>query len=879
MANIKKSYNFSNGFQIDDDNVVVNANGLVGFGTTIPTEVVDVYGNIKISASSQIPGAIGLLTCASIYTKRIEVEQNTILKSGSIGLASFTSGGIVTASNSALGGLAFFGDGAGLINIPTSQWVDVATGIAQSSSYAAGNVGIATNYPVFPLQVGGNNVVSGFGGGLGINRVGDVITPTGIITAAKFSGDGSTLTNLNASQLTSGTVSPDILPTIPNSKLSSDINLTGIITANQFSGQFIGTVTGNVVGIASTALSLTSDAKIDVLEITVGFATCGVATISKLDVARGGTSSNNATLGINTLTHRSDLHISKNSGIASALLTSSQNSYSLFTLGRNAGSQSGAMRFGFVGSASRKYSNANSLDIINNDTGSLNFYASNTDAKMFWLWDNQSEPAMTLISNGTNGGSLIIGAAGTTLLADERLRVSGILTVTSNAFVNGNLVVGGSINAGSVNISLDNKNINTTVTSGISTFYNTYVRNQLSIAGGTEYQPLVGTGFSAIDVVIGNWSAAPRTECVVLSDNGIGIGTTAPRYSALGFSTSIRLDALAANAIFRAVGVGSTVLSAAVDFSNAGNIGVGTNYRYMIVPKVPTNQLPSVGVQAGGIVYDTTSGTFKGYSGSSWTDFAAAGTTGSISVTENNPTSGGSVTRYIFFGDNTSGTNQTVKADPDLTYDPRTNTLTAGTFSGNFSGSITDATNASNVALTASNTSSAFKIPFANTTGNADTTTGLLIDNGSTFTYNPLSNTLTAGNFVGNGSGLTGVTASPSYTQNSQSGAYTLQSTDKGKYIDYTPTTGGGGGNSEITLSSTLAASPGQQVIIYVNNAAGGGALPAKLVPSGVSLYYAGNSVSVTRIEMDRNAVLTLLCVGTDSYVAYGTGLTAVVVP
>ena len=33
MANINKSFNFRNGVKVDNDNFVVNANGLVGIGT------------------------------------------------------------------------------------------------------------------------------------------------------------------------------------------------------------------------------------------------------------------------------------------------------------------------------------------------------------------------------------------------------------------------------------------------------------------------------------------------------------------------------------------------------------------------------------------------------------------------------------------------------------------------------------------------------------------------------------------------------------------------------------------------------------------------------------------------------------------------------
>ena len=38
MANIKKNFNFRNGVQVDDDNLLVTSTGLVGIGTTIPNE-------------------------------------------------------------------------------------------------------------------------------------------------------------------------------------------------------------------------------------------------------------------------------------------------------------------------------------------------------------------------------------------------------------------------------------------------------------------------------------------------------------------------------------------------------------------------------------------------------------------------------------------------------------------------------------------------------------------------------------------------------------------------------------------------------------------------------------------------------------------------
>ena len=47
MANIRKSFNLRNGVQVDEDNLFVNSLGNVGLGTTVPSETLDVRGNIK----------------------------------------------------------------------------------------------------------------------------------------------------------------------------------------------------------------------------------------------------------------------------------------------------------------------------------------------------------------------------------------------------------------------------------------------------------------------------------------------------------------------------------------------------------------------------------------------------------------------------------------------------------------------------------------------------------------------------------------------------------------------------------------------------------------------------------------------------------------
>ena len=57
MANIKKSFNFRSGVQVDDDNLVVSPTGLIGIGTTVPTQALDIRGDFVCSGlSSAVKG-------------------------------------------------------------------------------------------------------------------------------------------------------------------------------------------------------------------------------------------------------------------------------------------------------------------------------------------------------------------------------------------------------------------------------------------------------------------------------------------------------------------------------------------------------------------------------------------------------------------------------------------------------------------------------------------------------------------------------------------------------------------------------------------------------------------------------------------------------
>ena len=216
MPNYNKSFNFRNGVQVDDDNLVVDTLGKVGIGTSVPTEFLDVRGNAVVS---------GFTTASDVYSKNIRITgiiTASTLTDGKVTISS----GIVTASS---GVVTYYGDGGRLSNLPTSQWLDVDVGLGFTSIYSQGFVGIATNDPRYPLQIGGTNNLGAFLDGVGINSNGNIVA-TGIVTGAKFIGIGSDLTLLNASNISSGTISNDRIPVLLNSKLPSNISVSGIVS-------------------------------------------------------------------------------------------------------------------------------------------------------------------------------------------------------------------------------------------------------------------------------------------------------------------------------------------------------------------------------------------------------------------------------------------------------------------------------------------------------------------------------------------------------------------------------------------------------------------------------------------------------------------------
>ena len=217
MASINKSFNFRHGVQVDDKDFTVRGS-LVGIGTTVPTEKLDVRGNVNVSGFTSSV----YLNVSGVSTFTGHVNSSTVGASGSI-----------TA-------VKFYGDGSNLSALPTSQWVDVDVGLGYTSIYNnGGNVGVGTTDPRHSMQVGGDPT---FGStGVGIHSAGNVHA-TGVITATTFVGE----------------IDSASLDTNP-----SGITVTGVATAASFSGNIVGNITGNVTGnvnatsLDSSTLSVT----------------------------------------------------------------------------------------------------------------------------------------------------------------------------------------------------------------------------------------------------------------------------------------------------------------------------------------------------------------------------------------------------------------------------------------------------------------------------------------------------------------------------------------------------------------------------------------------------------------------------------------------
>ena len=655
MANIRKTFNFRNGVQVDEDNFIVDALGKVGIGTTVPTQMIDCRGDAKF---------VGIITSQSIEVRHVNVSGVTTFSGDThVGAAItfYPSSGIISATS-------IRGDGRNLINIPTSQWTDINAGLGFTSIYNGGFVGVSTNDPRFTFQVGGNNDLTIFADGVGINSSGGIVA-TGVVTATNFKGDlegaqviGNLIGNVDAISgvSTVGTVRFDtghvynaLSVGSTNLNVSGVSTFAGIITATggayivdgltvdrshvtgvstvtgtlvvsdrayvdsiMLNGNTINTLTGNLI-LDSSATGGTIDVNdnMDVAGIVTatggftGAVNAGVATVtSTLDL--GGVSK----LGVQTSTPQSQFHV-YNAGISSVQVESGSNA-AVLSLGTNVNKQQTSAEIVY-GKNGLTYSDTGSLDVINYNNSHLNniihlgSQAGINTGSWNWIYGKaQSAPKMTL----TYEGNLGIGKTNAAQPLDVvgNANVSNNLTVGGNGTVSSNLTVTGNLTVnGSNNISIAGKNLD--VTTGHSKVKNLDITNNLTVTG------IVTTNTS---VAIGGTASISR-YFNVNADGHVAIGT-----NFVMTPGTVGLDARHTQAIMGGIGIGRTVLTAAVDFSNAGRNHTdvvvdpaAVNRMYMIPPKVTTAERNALtGVVAGATVYNTNTNKLQCHNGSGWQD-------------------------------------------------------------------------------------------------------------------------------------------------------------------------------------------------------------------------------------------------------------------
>ena len=590
--NINKSFNFRNGVQVDEDNFIVNPNGLVGIGTSIPREILDVYGTAKIT---------GLVTTTNLAVSGVSTFYGNVKIGSAITFNSST--GIVSAT-------AFYGDGQYLLNV---EQVAVDGWIVNAGTLStASKVGIGTTIPYYSLQVGNDPLT---GNGFSVDALSGNVNTTGILTASNlktigsitgynFSGFGTDITGINATNISNGTLNNLRLPssinltgiitgysfsgfgtditginatnisngTLNNSRLPTDLNISGIITANSgvitsltagiasITQLYVSGVTtsiqgfvGNLVGIASTALSLSGSPSITVANITsTNINNSGVITSSNLHIGTGGvnfTALSSGKVGIGTTNPTSQLQIRKSG--ESLLEVISDTSSAIISIGHSVG----------VGNSTGTFQyNSKNVELSNNDTGNLDFYIHRgtpgiSTGNFRWFYGQGNSQKLTL----TYQGKLGIGKTN----PNETFHIVGTSTVTSNAYFGNHIYVKENIYFKSLKDGVVETNTN--VTSGISTFSTLY------LYGGTNVLGIATNN-------AGSYKFKIQDNSPAYLGNDVGIGTTNATDPA---NSSQSLLKVFGNSYLRSANIGTSISiglgTVTANIINANDVITSTN--------------------------------------------------------------------------------------------------------------------------------------------------------------------------------------------------------------------------------------------------------------------------------------------------------------
>ena len=377
MANIRKSFNFRSGLQVDNDNFVVNETGNVGIGTSTPQEyLLNVYGDKALRVT-------GLTTTGRLY-------------------AGIGTVGVLSATSADVSGILTVGQ----LKVGSSEIFDNLIGYARTT-FITDNAGVGFHTTA---KLGINTTTSPGASDVEFKVHGNADV-TGVLTATTFSGSLPVT---------------DLSGTLTNAQLPTDINKpTGIITAFSFVGALTGT--------ATAASSLTGSPNVSASNVSSGVVTA----TTELNVGTGGTaltSLDSGRLGIGTAIPTSEIQVRKTSG--SLVEVVSDSGQARISVGQSvgAGKSTGVIRFGNSAHDFDIINNDNEGDI----NFLLNGNGSAGTGKFSWQDGNSFTEVMSLNANGnfsvlgvttlaSDGG---ITTTGGHLYVNNNLSVGGTISAT-----------------------------------------------------------------------------------------------------------------------------------------------------------------------------------------------------------------------------------------------------------------------------------------------------------------------------------------------------------------------------------------------------------------------------------------------------------------
>ena len=247
--NYKTVINFRDGIQVNTDDLISN-NGLVGIGSTIPRQELDVRGNVVVDGNTELNNLnvvgyttyYGNVNVAAGYSVGIGTtvpEADFQVGIGSTGFT-VTRAGVVSAAQ-------YYGDGSTLSNLPVSVWVNPGAG---NTIYALYDVGVGTeqtrdgaDFGVgYEIYMDAKSGIATFEGVTAKN-----ITVTGNANQGNITASGILgIATVNATKSISA---PSFIGTITNAIRS--VVASGLTDSPNISVNYVSGVGGTFTGITS----------------------------------------------------------------------------------------------------------------------------------------------------------------------------------------------------------------------------------------------------------------------------------------------------------------------------------------------------------------------------------------------------------------------------------------------------------------------------------------------------------------------------------------------------------------------------------------------------------------------------------------------------